>query len=67
MAKLGDGWFQDTITENLYLCCRLIKDNANPDFYLNLNPDFIEATRKTKEELKTYNDGKKVQLHATPV
>ena len=57
--QLGYGWFQDTVTENLFLCCRLIKDNANPDFYLNLNPYLIESARKTNAELKTYNDGKK--------
>ena len=51
--QLGYGWFQDTVTENLFLCCRLIKDNENPYFYLNLNPKLIETTRKTNAELKT--------------
>ena len=57
--QFGRGWFQDTVTDNLFLCCRLIEDNADSDFYTNLTSESIEYARKTNAELKTYNDEKK--------
>ena len=59
MEQLAHGWFQDTVTDNLFLCCRLIKDNPHSDFYTNLTTTSIESAREANTELNTYNDEKK--------
>ena len=58
-VQLGNGWFEDTVTDKLYVCCRLLKDNPNTDFYENLTSGKIDSAMKTDTELNTYNAEKK--------
>ena len=51
--QLAKGWFEDTVTDNLFLCCRIIKKDSS------LTPESIKSERQTNLELKTYNDEKK--------
>ena len=44
-AKLGYGWFQDTAIDNLFLCCRFIKNNADSDLCASLTSEQIEQAR----------------------
>ena len=56
--QLARGWFEDTVTDNLFLCCRIIKNNSTSDLNTILTRDLIESKRQTNHELKSYNDEK---------
>ena len=43
--QMGNGWFEDTVTDNLFLCCRIIKNDSTPDVYTSLTRDSIESKR----------------------
>ena len=57
--QMGNGWFEDTVTDNLFLCCRIIKKDSS------LTPESIESERQTNLELKTYNDEKSFDTFCT--
>ena len=57
--QMGNGWFEDTVTDNLFLCCRIMKKDSTSDLSTSLTPESIESERQTNLELKTYNDEKK--------
>ena len=56
--QLGHGWFEDTVTDNLFLCCRIIDQESNADLCTTLTLDAIKHERQTNVELKMYNDEK---------
>ena len=63
--QLGKGWFEDTVTDNLFLCCRIIKNDSTSDLYTSLTRDSIESKRQTNLELKTYNNEKSFNTFCT--
>ena len=64
--QLARGWFEDTVTDNLFLCCRIIKNDSTSDLNTSLTRDSIESKRQTNLELKTYNN-EKVSICSAPL